>query len=360
MHFSLLFFSQMEQSGVGNPYEMVISASRYADENAFEAVWIPERHFSAVGDIYPDPAVIAAALAPLTRRIRLRAGSVVLPLHHPLSVAERWAAVDRLSEGRVDIAFASGWNVNDFVLAPDAYERRRDEWIERIPVVRSLWRGEAQSFLNGTGERAPIVSYPRPMQAELNVWLAITRLTESFRIAGTLGYNVLTMLSGVTVAQLASNIAIYRKAREAAGLDPHKGVVTVMLHTYVHQDVRTVRDRVREPLMHYLRSTARTHVEGGALATERATSEREIDRIAEYSFERYFSGAALFGDVDSTQKIVSRFEAAGVNEIAAMVDFGLSTSEVMEGLVYLNDLKSACQRGDAARALNQELEHVRG
>jgi alkanesulfonate monooxygenase SsuD/methylene tetrahydromethanopterin reductase-like flavin-dependent oxidoreductase (luciferase family) len=68
---------------------------------------------------------MADALAMVTKRIGLRAGSVVLPLHHPARVAEEWAVVDNLSGGRVAVSFASGWHSDDFVFAPENYADRR-------------------------------------------------------------------------------------------------------------------------------------------------------------------------------------------------------------------------------------------
>src|SRR5690606_17850013 len=95
-------------------YRLLLEGARFADSHGWEAVWIPERHFHAFGGIYPNPSVLAAALAVATNRVRIRAGSVVLPLHDPLRVAEEWAVVDHLARGRVDLAFATGWNPNDF------------------------------------------------------------------------------------------------------------------------------------------------------------------------------------------------------------------------------------------------------
>src|SRR5205807_362890 len=83
-----------------NKYRTLIEAARFADTHDFAAIWLPERHFTFMGSLYPNPAVLHAALARETKRLRLRAGSVVLPLHDPIRVAEEWAVVDNLSAGR--------------------------------------------------------------------------------------------------------------------------------------------------------------------------------------------------------------------------------------------------------------------
>src|SRR5947207_2107346 len=86
-----------------------VRTARFADEHGFAAVWTPERHFHPFGGVYPSPAVTGAAVAAVTSRVGVRAGSVVGPLHSPVQIAEEWAVVDNLSGGRAGVSFASGW-----------------------------------------------------------------------------------------------------------------------------------------------------------------------------------------------------------------------------------------------------------
>src|SRR6185369_2462818 len=121
--FSLFYFASDAGRTEGDKYKLLIEGAKFADTNGLSAVWTPERHFHSFGGLYPNPAVTSAALAVLTKRIHLRAGSVVLPLHNPLRIAEDWAVIDNLSGGRIGLSFASGWHPNDFVLAPQNRER---------------------------------------------------------------------------------------------------------------------------------------------------------------------------------------------------------------------------------------------
>ena len=118
--FSLFYFAAGEDAAADG-YRLLLDSARFADANGFEAVWTPERHFHAFGGAYPNPSVAGAALAAITKHVAIRAGSVVLPLHSPIRVAEEWAVVDNISRGRVGISFAAGWQPNDFVLNPGAY-----------------------------------------------------------------------------------------------------------------------------------------------------------------------------------------------------------------------------------------------
>lgn len=345
--FSVIFFSDASQAAANpaqtSPYQLVLDIATFADRQGFEAVWLPERHFHPFGGIYPNPAVLAAALAMRTKRVRLRSGSVVLPLHHPLEVVEAWSMIDHLSAGRVDLSFASGWNPNDFILSPDTYADLRKVWHERIPVVQQLWRGETLSFINGRGESVEVQVYPQPLQAELNVWLTVSKSAESFKWAGSRGYNVLTMLQGIDLEELGKKIQVYRDARRKNGFDPEAGIVTLMLHTLVHRDLATVEEAVREPFFAYIKSALSGHVQ--QLPRDHRPGESELNKMVDYSYERYFKTGALFGSVADAEKIVEKARSVGVNEIACLMDFGVARSIVMDSLGYLDAVKQKVSGG---------------
>ncbi|MEL7148644.1 MAG: LLM class flavin-dependent oxidoreductase, partial [Bacteroidota bacterium] len=140
MDFSLFFFSNYEVQA-DSKYKLLLEAVKYADQHGFNAVWTPERHFHDFGGLFPNPSVISASLAMITDQIQLRSGSCVSPLHDPIRIAEEWSVVDNLSSGRVALSFASGWNSNDFVLAPDNYQDRHQVMHEQIDLVQKLWQG---------------------------------------------------------------------------------------------------------------------------------------------------------------------------------------------------------------------------
>ncbi len=338
--FSIMFFSDNSQVTKGGKYQLVQEAARFADEHGFEAIWTPERHFHPFGGIYSSPATLMAALAAITHRIRLRAGSVVLPLEDPLRVVEAWSVVDNLSNGRVDIAFASGWNPNDFVLAPGVYPKLREIWLQRIPEIQRLWRGESTERTNGKNQVVRLRVYPDPIQKELPVWLTASRRPETFVDAGTAGYNVLTMLQGSTVSQLAEKIEQYRAALQAAGHDPKSGKVTLMLHTFVQADATRAQSLVREPFLEYIRSSIDAHkraFQGGD-----QMSAEDLAKMAEYSYERYCREASLIGSPATCLEMVRKCREIGVDEIACLVDFGADPQAVIESLPYLEELRRRC------------------
>lgn len=359
--FSLYYFASDEgEKGVTNKYELLLEGAKFADKHGFAAVWTPERHFHAFGGLYPNPSVISGALATMTENVQIRAGSVVLPLHHPARVAEEWAVVDNLSNGRVGISFAAGWQPNDFVFQPENFDQRKQIMFEQIEQVRSLWRGEKITYTGGNGP-IDIQTLPRPVQDELPTWVTAAGNPDTFRQAGANGYFLLTHLLGQSVDELGQKIAIYRQAWRDNG-HHHKqhgkdGHVTILLHTLIGEDLATVKELVRKPMTDYLRSSVflirqaawsfptfkQKADESGQTPQEvfdnQELTEGEMDALLDHAFERYFAHSGLLGDLDKGLKMVGALKQIGIDEIACQIDFGVSTADTLAHLPYLNRLR---------------------
>ena len=345
--FSLFYFAADEDVPGADRYQLLLESARFADRHGFEAVWTPERHFHAFGGLYPNPSLTGAAIAAITERVAIRAGSVVLPLHHPVRVAEEWSLVDNLSKGRVGISVAPGWNADDFVLAPERYAERRERSRQDLDTVRRLWRGEALSLPNGTGTSVEVHIRPSPVQRELPVWLTAAGNPETFREAGQLGAGVLTHLLGQRWEELRERIALYREAWRAAG-HAGEGHVTLMLHTFVGHDVERVRETVEGPLRRYL-STSADLMRGlgrtlGIELDPASVRPEDLDALGARAFGRFFEGAGLFGTPRTVREQVARIESLGVDEVACLIDFGVDTDAVLASLPALDAVRQRCER----------------
>ena len=367
--FSLFYFASDDSRDPRRHYELLIEGAKFADREGFVAVWTPERHFHAFGGLYPNPVVTSAAIAGITSRVQIRAGSCVLPLHHPVRVAEDWAFVDNISNGRVGISFASGWQPNDFILMPDAFAKRQDEMIERMDVVRRLWRGEAVAFPGPNGNLVETRTLPRPVQKDIPVWITAAGNPKTFEQAGRMGCRLLTHLLGQKVEDVAEKIAIYRAAWREAG-HAGEGHVTLMLHTFIGAEEEATRETAREPMKKYLRSSVDlikkaawsfpTFVERGAASGKTPQevmeaaplSDDEMDALLDHAFNRYYGTSALIGTPERCLELVDKVQGAGVDEIACLIDFGIAPDTVIE---HLNDLKGLMEATRAPRATGRRV-----
>lgn len=338
MDFSLYFFSDDGSKLAEDKYRLLLESARFADTRGFRAVWTPERHFQDFGGLYPNPSVLSAALAVITERVEIRAGSIALPLHHPARAAEEWAVVDNLSKGRVAVSVASGWHPDDFLFAPQNYEDRKAIMLDHLETVQKLWAGETVA-LKGIAEReVEVRTFPRPLQPRLPVWVTTAGNSQTWIKAGEIGANVLAALIGYSFDDLAEKIRLYRRARAAHNHDAGQGQVTVMAHTFIGGSNQTVKEQVRAPLSHYLRSYINQFANVGYDADSIAEADKET--IAAKAFEHYFASASLLGTPAKCARLIDRLIEVGVDEVACLIDFGLDFDSVMESLERLDELRA--------------------
>ena len=345
MDISLFFFSADASATGANKYRLFMDTVQFADRNGFAAVWIPERHFHPFGGLYPNPSVLGAAVATVTKRVQIRAGSVVIPLQDPLRVAEEWSVIDNLSGGRVGLACASGWHVNDFVLAPDNYENRKEIMLEHIEKLRRLWRGESVAIINGSGKLTEVRIFPQPIQPELSVWLA-SHSDATFVKAAQIGAHVLTLLWDTTPEDLARRIALYRKALARRGQEPASGKVTLMVHTFVGDTIESVKEIVTRAYRQYLSvnlSLQNDMIEGRGGTGVHDKADQEF--IIAQATEQLFQSRGLVGTSDVCAAKIAAFKAIGVDEIACLIDFGIDYENTMQSLERLKPLvqDAACR-----------------
>ncbi|MEU9100208.1 MupA/Atu3671 family FMN-dependent luciferase-like monooxygenase [Streptomyces sp. NPDC048361] len=339
LDFGVFFFAAVGDRAQ-ETYRLMLDAARRADELGLGFVSTPERHFHRFGGAFPNPAVTSAAIAAVTSRIQIRAGSVVTPLHPAARIVEDFAMVDGISGGRVAISVGSGWNVNDFVIAPDKYETRREQMIKDVGAIRTAWRTGNWTGPNPLGVETTLPVFPRPVQDELSVWVTASRSEGTFREAGRLGCNILTHLENQDVESLGDKIALYRAARADAGWEG-PGTITVMMHTYVTDDADEARRVGGGALRDYLLSAidlealaveAGGRMSGNKQGREVLSAAKAQRKLAELGLNRYLSGNSLIGSVAECTETARRVRAAGVDEIACLVDFVADPELVLASL----------------------------
>ena len=345
MEFSLFYFSGDGSTTSHDKYRLLIEGAKFADRHKFAAVWIPERHFDAFGGLYPNPSVAGAAIAMITEHIQIRSGSVVMPLQNPLRVAEEWAMVDNLSQGRVGLSFAPGWHPNDFVLFPEKYADKKEIMWRDIQVVKQLWQGEAIYLTGGNGKPVNISTFPRPLQSRLPIW--ITALSdETFIDSGKIGANILTSPLYQSLDEILRKITLYRQSLAQHGHDPQSGKVAMMIHTFIDNDLDAVRRKVRQPFKNYLKTHFDLVVKSAGdlrfSIDPKTMTAQDLDDLLDFSFETYFNGKVLMGTPSHCQTMIDSLQQAGVDEVAALIDFGVEFDWVMESLDFLKDLKNSC------------------
>lgn len=354
-----LFFFPVEEIGKNtqeDPYNLLLRIAKYADEHRFKAIWTPERHFNPVAGQFPNPSIISSALAMATKRIEIRAGSIVFPLHDPVRLVEDWSVIDHLSKGRIGISFASGWNPKDFTLAPHNYASRKDITEAYIAQFLRLWSGKPVLKKDGLGVDTEINIYPAPYSKKIPLWFTVSGDTDSFVRAGRLGMNLLTHLLGQTANDLKNKIQIYKKSLTSHGYDANSFTVTVMLHTYIAKTDDIAIKACERPFKNYLRQHA-SLLENFAASNGinfKNLPTDELEEIINAAFNRYVNTSSLIGSIETCRKRISQFKEIGINEFACLVDFGLDAESILESLGEIEKL-----HGDSAQSNALDIVEVR-
>jgi len=230
-----------------------------AESLGFDSVWPAEHHFSEYG-YCASPQVSLAAVAARTKRIRLGTGVVVLPFHNPIRVAEDFAFLDLMSDGRVDLGVGRGYQpieYKGFGLA-DQQANSREIFDEAINLVRKCWTEERVTFKGKHYQVDDLYVRPKPLQQPHPPIYMACLSAESFRLAGRYGFYVLMLGAfGLSAEGAKVGVADYRAGRREAGLDPAAGKIALLLKVYAADTMGRARGEYAGPVTWYYRTIAK-------------------------------------------------------------------------------------------------------
>ncbi|MFQ5698546.1 MAG: LLM class flavin-dependent oxidoreductase [Myxococcota bacterium] len=230
---------------------------RAAEDLGFDSVWPAEHHFTEYG-YCASPALSLAAIARDTKRIRLGTGVVVLPLNHPLRVAEDFAFLDHLSDGRVDLGVGRGYQPLEFERYGVEQSSTRAQFDEALQVLRQAWtkgrvdfEGEHYRFRDVPIRPAP-VQQPHPP-----IWMAALS-PETFEIAGRYGLNLLYgSVFGLTPDAAIQRRRDYERGLRAGGHSPEGKSAGCLCMVYVADSMEQARAEFRDAVIWYYKTISK-------------------------------------------------------------------------------------------------------
>jgi len=214
-------------------YEEITATVKLADRLGWRRVLTTEHHFHYYGGAVPNPAVILAAWARETAKIRLSAGVSLVPLRHPLQVAEDYTLVDHLSNGRFDMGISRGFVPHEFEAFGIDRAETADRVSEALEVLRLFWKGEPFEFKGKFHQFPKVEPWPVPLQKSIPVWIAASNDRLSFERAGAGGYHLMMNQYPMSFASLQQKHHWYKQAYAAAGHDPKRRRTAVNFMAYI-------------------------------------------------------------------------------------------------------------------------------
>ena len=298
----------------------VVDLAEAADRAGLSALWVAEHHFLPSGAC-PAPPVLLAACGARTRRLRLGSLVSVLPFHSPIELAEQFAVLDRLLDGRLNLGVGSGYIPTEFAGFGIDPASKRERFDARYATLLAALRGEeVHAEVPGA---APVRINVRPLQSpHPPIWIAVQR-REAVAYVARRGVSVAL----IPYATLAGMVELRAEIRDFRDHLPSgvRAEIAVGLHLYA--GVRL--EAARSALQRYLDSRRATQ-SAFYLEKVRADPHHAVAKTLEES------GWALFGSAPDVARRLRVFEDAGVDEVLGIFDFGgLPPSDVVASVTAL-------------------------
>ncbi len=299
---------------VANLHETALEQAAAADRLGFTSLWLAEHHFWSFSTV-PNPAVLLAAIAQRTRRIRLGPATSVLPLRHPIHVAEDYALVDALSGGRLNMGVGSGSRPNEFTEFGVDFEERKDLYTEHLASLRERWGAAAR------GEAGPESLNVAPVQSPAPPIYVATMNEKIALQVGLAGDSMLTLVppSAASLTELVARLRAHARGLRQAGRET-KAESVVMMFAHIADTEAEVRATVIPALSRLIFSMT---------GTELPDAEALYEMMRE-------NAIGLFGTPSEVREQSHRLANIGVNHIAFISRFGGMPKEAaLRSLRYL-------------------------
>jgi alkanesulfonate monooxygenase SsuD/methylene tetrahydromethanopterin reductase-like flavin-dependent oxidoreductase (luciferase family) len=214
-------------------YRQILEQIELAEELGFTCCWFTEHHLAPYGGPVPNPAAMIMAAAARTARIRFGCSVCVLPLRHPLHVAEDYAMADAMSGGRIEFGVGVGNSPREYGAFGVEREDGRARFEEALTIVLGLWASDRFSYSGRFWTLEDASLYPRPSQRpHPPVWIAGSSEASLGR-AGRLGYNIMTVAHPYEPEQVRPGVAVWRSQLIEGGRDPAQHHCLIHLRAFV-------------------------------------------------------------------------------------------------------------------------------
>jgi alkanesulfonate monooxygenase SsuD/methylene tetrahydromethanopterin reductase-like flavin-dependent oxidoreductase (luciferase family) len=303
---------------LGSFYRELIDQAVLADRLGYEAFFVAEHHFHPYG-VAANPAVILAAIAERTERIRLGPAVTILPFRDPRTVAEDYAMLDQISRGRLVLGLGSGYLKHEFAGFSRDPAEKRERFDESMAIVKRFIAGERVEFRGRFNTIDNVELNVRPMQAQVPVYVAALTKEAAYYI-GRQGNGLFTIPYGTleSLEEMGPLAASFERGRAETGAKPMAHGLAAHIaafHTHVARSEAEAEAGVRGPFELYCKT-------------------RLYARPWSYEQIRA-NGLALFGSVESVAAKLQALEAMGVTGVSTMFNFGAMPASAVEASMRL-------------------------
>lgn len=305
-----------------------------AEEMGLDTVWLGESHFNPARPLSAQ-LVMASSIASRTKRVRVGTAVQILPLVHPLRIAEEAATVDQISEGRFELGVGRSGNVKAYDTMGIDYEESRERFQEALDIILQSWTGEAFSYEGKFNHITNATVSPLPFQQPHPKVRIASSAEDSFSRVGRLGFPIFLSMRGMDVNELQIFLNDYHTAWREAGHPGESGDISVRFPMYIAPSDDEALEEPKHSIEAYFERFARRFDEGLGAGVGPEFQERRrqrIEKLEKITYDEILDTKVIFG---SPERVIDRL--AQFKEMLGLTGF---TAELNpEGLLPMDAVK---------------------
>lgn len=297
---------QPDSAAFDQAFELVDGAERWG----LDALWLAELHFDPARAVLSSPLCVASAIAARTKRMKIGIAVQVLPLCHPLRLAEEAATVDQLSRGRLIFGVGRSGVAATYEAYGVPYAESRDRFAEVLDIVQLAWTQECVSYEGRFYRFANVRVTPRPFQQPMPDIRVAATSPDTFVSIGKQGKPIFVAVRYETADEIAPLVNAYRAAYREAG-HPGAGQVFLRVPAYIAATDKRARAEAEASFMHFFRQQANLLANSAKRAGVDGADRRAATaaRLQAMSYEDALAGTVLVGSPEAVSDKLDGLQA---------------------------------------------------
>jgi alkanesulfonate monooxygenase SsuD/methylene tetrahydromethanopterin reductase-like flavin-dependent oxidoreductase (luciferase family) len=324
-----------DEQAFATSFEEIDAAERWG----LDAMWLAEIHVNPERSVCSAPLTLASAIAARTKRMKIGTAVQVLPLCHPLRLAEEVATVDQISHGRLIFGVGRSGFPRTYEAYGVPYGESRERFAETLEILKKAWTEESLSYKGQYYSFDNVKVAPKPYQKPWPEIRVAANSADTFPAIAKLGHAVFVAVRLGTLEELEPNITAYRKAWKEAG-HPGEGKVFLRAPVYVAETDQAARDEPEESIMYFYRYLGERLEDSASRAGVRAVEDRAARgrRLQNITYEDALREKLIVGSPGRvTDRLKELREKIGLDGILCEMNCGtkIPHQRVMKSLQLL-------------------------
>jgi alkanesulfonate monooxygenase SsuD/methylene tetrahydromethanopterin reductase-like flavin-dependent oxidoreductase (luciferase family) len=312
-----------------------------AERWGIDVAWLAELHFSPERSVAAAPLLLASAVAARTRRMKIGIAVQVLPLCHPLRLAEEVATLDHISGGRLIFGVGRSGFPRTYEAYGVPYGESRERFTEVLEILKRAWSNEQFSFAGRFYQFRDVTIVPRPLQKPHPPLRMAAISADTYAAIGAMGLPIFVAVRLGTLEELGPHIAAYREAFRSAG-HPGQGEVYLRVPIYVGETEASARADPEQSIMQLYRTLGQQIADSATRAGARAIEQRAErgQALQTIGYEDALRDKVIVGTPDTVAaRLQDLIRKLGLNGVLAEINAGglIADAKVMRSLQLMCD-----------------------